>query len=305
MSDILNKPSHIISLATSSVLVAVDVSVWSATKQDREISNEVTHSKNADQSAGRFVKNLLANNADHKAVVNYRQTVYNWVMRRTYDWNKTQRTLPHVSLPSFMAEYHAHEVEFKRLLEVFLARYSTIVSDMAFKAGTMFNRNDYPTVEQVRSKFSMRLYRTEVPLGDFRCQISQDLADDMAEHYNKQAAEVIQRILDDQSQRMVEVLTSLSHSCDVDEVEDKDGNVKIKRRKIYDTTIDKAREMINVYREFNLTNDTDLEDARAKLEMALRGVTVEELREGEVSRVQVKDAVDDILSKFAPRVAVI
>ena len=63
--------------------------------------------------------------------------------------------------------------------------------------------------------------------------------------------------------------------------------------------------MINVYREFNLTNDTDLEDARAKLEMALRGVTVEELREGEVSRVQVKDAVDDILSKFAPRVAVI
>ena len=89
------------------------------------------------------------------------------------------------------------------------------------------------------------------------------------------------------------------------EVEDKDGNVKIKRRKIYDTTIDKAREMVNVYREFNLTNDTDLEDARAKLEMALRGVTVEELREGEVSRVQVKDAVDDILSKFAPRVAVI
>jgi hypothetical protein len=60
-----------------------------------------------------------------------------------------------------------------------------------------------------------------------------------------------------------------------------------------------------VYKEFNLTNDTDLEDARAKLEMALRGVTVDVLREGDVSRVQVKDAVDDILSKFAPRVATI
>jgi hypothetical protein len=305
MNDILNKPSHIISLATASILVSVDISVWSATKQDREISNEVTDSKNADQSAGRFVKNLLANNADHKAVVNYRQTVYNWLMRRTYDWNKTQRTLPHVALPRFMAEYHDHEVEFNRLLDVFLARYNTSVSDMAFKAGTMFNRNDYPTVDQVRSKFNMRLYRTEVPLGDFRCQISQDLADDMAEHYNKQAADIIQRILDDQSERMVEVLTSLSHCCDVDEVKDKDGNVKIKKRKIYDTTIDKAREMIDVYKEFNLTNDTDLEDARAKLEMALRGVTVDVLREGDVSRVQVKDAVDDILSKFAPRVATI
>ena len=56
----LHKPDHLISLASSAVLVSVDVNVWSATKQDRIISNEVTASKNADKSAGRYVKNLLA-----------------------------------------------------------------------------------------------------------------------------------------------------------------------------------------------------------------------------------------------------
>ena len=44
----LHKPNHIISLATSAVLVSVDVNVWSATKQDRGISDEVTHAKKAE-----------------------------------------------------------------------------------------------------------------------------------------------------------------------------------------------------------------------------------------------------------------
>lgn len=92
--DMLTKPDHLISLASSAVLVSVDISVWSATKQDRGISDEVTSSKNADKSAGRYVKNLLANHPKHKAVVNYRQTIYNWLQRRTYRWNQSQNLLP-------------------------------------------------------------------------------------------------------------------------------------------------------------------------------------------------------------------
>ena len=44
----LDSPNHVISLATSAVLVNAEVSVWSATKQDRVISNEVTTAKKAD-----------------------------------------------------------------------------------------------------------------------------------------------------------------------------------------------------------------------------------------------------------------
>ena len=86
----LEKPKHLISLASSAVLVSLDVNVWSATKQDRGISNEITSAKNADKNAGKYVKNLLADHHRHKALVNYRQTMYNWVKRRTYRWNNSQ-----------------------------------------------------------------------------------------------------------------------------------------------------------------------------------------------------------------------
>ena len=293
----LTKPEHLISLASSAVLVSVDISVWSATKQDRGISDEVTTAKNADKSAGRYVKNLLANHPKHKAVVNYRQTIYNWLQRRTYRWNQSQNLLPSVDVPKFKQEYHEHQIAFHALVDSLTSDYDSIVSDMAFKQGTMFNRNDYPTKEQVASKFSLNLYVSEVPMNDFRCGIAQDIADDLFNTYKSQSARIIESIAQEQSERMVEVMESISHCCGIDESE-VNGEVRTKRRKIYDTTIQKALEMCESFKRFNLNNDSGLEEARASLEKVLRGVKAEDIRDSDAVRHHVKEGIDDILSKF-------
>ena len=293
----LTKPDHLISLASSAVLVSVDISVWSATKQDRGISDEVTTSKNADKSAGRYVKNLLANHPKHKAVVNYRQTVYNWLQRRTYRWNQSQNLLPSVDVPKFKQEYHEHEIAFHALVDELITQYDSIVSDMAFKQGTMFNRNDYPVKEQVAGKFSLNLYVSEVPMNDFRCGIAQDIAEDLFTTLSKQSARIIDTIAQEQSERMVEVMESISHCCGVDESE-VNGEVRTKRRKIYDTTIQKALEMCESFKRFNLKNDSELEQARASLEKVLSGVKAEDIRDSDAVRHHVKEGIDDILSKF-------
>jgi hypothetical protein len=293
----LTKPDHLISLASSAVLVSVDISVWSATKQDRGISDEVTTSKNADKHAGRYVKNLLANHPKHKAVVNYRQTIYNWLQRRTYKWNQSQNLLPSVDVPKFKQEYQEHEIAFHALVDELITQYDSIVSDMAFKQGTMFNRNDYPVKEQVASKFSLNLYVSEVPMNDFRCGIAEDIAEDLFTTLSKQSARIIDSIAVEQSQRMVEVMESISHCCGHDESE-VNGEVRTKRRKIYDTTIQKALEMCESFKRFNLKNDSGLEQARTSLEKVLRGVKAEDIRDSDAVRHHVKEGIDDILSKF-------
>jgi hypothetical protein len=294
----LSKPDHLISLASSAVLVSVDISVWSATKQDRGISDEVTTAKNADKSAGRYVKNLLANHPKHKAVVNYRQTIYNWLQRRTYKWNQSQNLLPSVDVPKFKQEYQEHQLAFHGLVDSLVNDYDSIVSDMAFKQGTMFNRNDYPSAEQVKAKFSLNLYVSEVPMNDFRCGIANDIADDLFNTYKQQTQTIIESIGQEQSERMIEVMQSISHCCGVDEKENLSGEVTTKRRKIYDTTIQKALEMCESFKRFNLKNDSDLELARASLEKVLRGVKAEDIRDSDAVRHHVTEGIDDILSKF-------
>jgi hypothetical protein len=271
--------------------------VWSATKQDRGISDEVTTSKNADKSAGRYVKNLLANHPKHKAVVNYRQTIYNWLQRRTYKWNQSQNLLPSVDVPKFKQEYHEHQIAFHALVDSLTTDYDSIVSDMAFKQGTMFNRADYPTKEQVASKFSLNLYVSEVPMNDFRCGIANDIAEDLFTTLSNQARGIVDSIAQEQSERLVEVMESISHCCGVDESE-VNGEVRTKRRKIYEGTIEKARDYIESFKRFNLKNDSGLEQARASLEKVLRDVKAEDIRDSDAVRHHVKEGIDDILSKF-------
>jgi hypothetical protein len=169
---------------------------------------------------------------------------------------------------------------------------------MAFVQGDMFDRNEYPDVAELIHKFSVDLYQYEVPTGDFRCAIAQDLIDDMATHYNRQAKRMVEDILGKQTSQLVEIMKSLSYCCEVETTIDDNGEIKVRRRKLYDSTLDRARELCDTFKEFNLTADPKLEEARACLETLLRGVDIEKLRNSDTQRVVIKEGIDDILAKF-------
>lgn len=296
-SNLLNKPNHIISLASSCVLVHTDVRVWTATMQDSEISDEVTQAKKADRDSGKFVKHLLANCAEHKKCMNYRQIVYNWMQRRTYDWAGSLRILPVVDFPKFMQEYQHHEYTFNELVEDFIKAYPVIISNRAFALGDMFRREDYPLAEQIRNKFSINLYRSEVPTGDFRCNIATDIASDLSTHYERQARELVERILNKQQEQLVEIMQTIKANCATETVTE-GGEIKIKRKKLYESTLNRAHELIDTFKEFNLSQDNKLEQARADFARLLDGVTIDKLRDSDTMRVVVQEGIDDILSKF-------
>ena len=295
---ILTKPQHIISLSSACVLVSIESHVWNAAVTSKEISEEITTAKKASKDSGKFVKNILANNPHHKAVLNYRQTMYNWAQRCTYDWAGSQRLLPVVNLARFHTEYQEHAKNFYQLVEDFLNKYPGIVSNMAFVQGDMFERGEYPDVSELRQRFSVDLVQSEVPTGDFRCAISKDLLDDMTTHYEKQTKKMVEDILSKQTKQLISVMESISYCCETETTIDDNGEVKVRRRRLYDATLERARELCETFREFNLIADPKLEQARASLEQTLSNVTIEELRNSDSKRIVVKESIDDILKGF-------
>jgi hypothetical protein len=297
----LNQPDHIISLATSSLLVSVDVNVWTATKQDKGISNEITSSKKADESAGKFVKYLFANNEQHKKIVNHRQAIYTWVKQSTYRWNDSQDLIPTANLISFKEEYGYLKDTFNELVDDFVSKYQTLVSDMAFKHGDMFDVNDYPDVEHVRDKFDINLYVSEVPSHDFRCSISEDIARDLKQEYEHQAEQIVNNVVTQQTHRVLDVMKSISHCCGVVERNTPKGEIVTVKRAIYDVTFDKAKALINTCKKFQPVKNemsTKLDSAIKELDQSLGGVTTQSLRESDAIRDKVKSDIDNILSKF-------
>lgn len=297
----LNQPDHIISLATSSLLVSVDVNVWTATKQDKGISNEITSSKKADESAGKFVKYLFANNEQHKKIVNHRQAIYTWVKQSTYRWNDSQDLIPTANLISFKEEYGYLKDTFNELVDDFVSKYQTLESDMAFKHGDMFDVNDYPDVEHVRDKFDINLYVSEVPSHDFRCSISEDIARDLKQEYEHQAEQIVNNVVTQQTHRVLDVMKSISHCCGVVERNTPKGEIVTVKRAIYDVTFDKAKALINTCKKFQPVKNemsTKLDSAIKELDQSLGGVTTQSLRESDAIRDKVKSDIDYILSKF-------
>lgn len=297
----LKQPEHIVSLATSSMLVSVDVNVWTATKQDRGISDEVTAMKKAELGTAKVTKYLFAKNPKHHRIVKLRQLILKWLKQSTYRWNNAQDLLPTVDLEKFKAEYEKYESEFNTAVEDFLENYQTLVSDEAFKQGDMFDKNDYPSIEVLRQKFNMRLYVAEVPSQDFRCQVSQDTANDLKAEYQQQADDIVKTVVNDQCNRIVDVMRSISHCCGMIEGTDKHGNPVHKKRAIYDTTFQRAKALANTIKNFKpIDNEQSnmLQGAVDDLEKVIGGVSTDILRDSDSTRAEVKQGIDDILSKF-------
>lgn len=295
--EILKKPEHITSLATSGILLRAKVKVWTATKQDRDISDEVTSNKKAARNAGRYTKQLFADVQELRVLLNDRQTWYNFIQRVTYPWDGEWGYLPTSRIPQVMAEINQRKAKSMELLENFINAMPAAVSNEAFVQGDMFNRDDYPTPDEVRSKFRIIVQTMNIPEGDYRVTIADDLAEDLKRNFEAQTRDIIKDIHAKQNDQLVKVLQSFSHCCDSETIME-DGEVKVKRRKMYESTLTDALELCDTFADFNLTDDPRLKEARRDLLRVLDGVTIDQLRNNDTKRIVVKEGVDDILAKF-------
>lgn len=294
----ITAPTHITSLATSGILIHIEVKAWTATKQDKEITDEVTVAKSADPTAGKFLKNLMANVDEHKALIRNRADWYNWITAWTYPWAGAWRYLPNARIPEFMAKYKERYALTQNVWHSFRAMYPTAMSNAAFTLGDTFKATDYPSVDEVMAKCSVTLHTAEVPTGDFRNAISQELADDLHNHYSQQAERLKTEIVQQQRDQFRQVMEAIAKGCDIKTVTDDEGNMKVRRGKLFEGTLEKALEYCDTFRTFNLDADPALEQARQTLEDTLRGVSIDKLRDSDGMRAMVKDSVNDILAKF-------
>jgi hypothetical protein len=132
--------------------------------------------------------------------------------------------------------------------------------------------------------------------------VADDLARDLKINYQKQTEGIVKNVLHQQIDRVTKVMQSISHCCGYKETTNsKTGEVTEQKRKIYDSTLQKAKELCATYSQFKLVDNEDsqkLSVAIDSLGSILGGVSTEALKESVVTRKRVKNGIDDILSKF-------
>jgi hypothetical protein len=280
-------------LRSSAIIVEFSAGVWTANKLDKKVSGEVNLSKHSRKDAARVYKSMLPGVGSLKAVASHVAATRNWLYTNTKPWSDQGQRLALV--PSYLNVLNpgmeAKEKEFWGLVDTFLDEYPLLISAQAFALGDMFSRDEYPSVDVVRSKFYFAVSYLPVPsAGDFRVDLEAEGRQMLQEQMNKDMERRIQTVMDDARQAL---LSQLSHFVDRLGYE-ADGTP----RRFWDNIIDNLAEVIADARGYNFTKDAVLDALLTDAERAVAHVTPAELRKNPDIREDVRARAQEIVDAF-------
>jgi len=282
-----------VSISSSAMLVDISISTWTARKLDKGVTAEVNTSKQASTQASRVNKNLLPGVKELEEVTRHAAMVRNWVAARTLPWSDYgPRLVTTDKFFDFKQELDKHEQEFNTKVQAFLDAYPTLISMQAFKLGTMFDRDEYPDVQDIADKFRFNVAYLPIPeTGDFRVDIGHEAMEEVRERYEREYEQRLENAMNDVRSRMLESLRHLS-----ERVTDKEDG---ERKKFRNNILENFAETIASVRSLNLTKDQAIEAMADEAEKAVQHVEVDELKESKDVREDVRSRVESVLDSFA------
>lgn len=280
-------------ISSSAMLVDLSISVWTGRKLDKSVSAEVDVSKNTKSRAGNYHKNLLAGSEKLAEIGKLSSSIRNWSYSQTSPWSDAgTRLLPSTLFFDYKAKLAEYEKMFSDKVTEFLAEYDVLVSKAAFQLGDLFNREDYPVVEKIQSKFGLHYTFSPVPeAGDFRVDIGEAGMNELKERYDEAFRYRIESSMKDVWERLHDALSKMSERFDYDG----SGTKKIFR----DSLVENAQELTGLLKHLNITGDMQMEAMRQKLENLLIGCDADDFREDDRLRTNTKSALDEMLKKFS------
>jgi hypothetical protein len=181
--------------------------------------------------------------------------------------------------------------EFYILVNTFLHGYEWEITQASAKLGDLFDRDEYPSLESIRTKFGFRLSYIPLPdSGDFRIDIGNEATEQVKSHYQDYYSTQLNNAMNDVWQRTHKALSAMSERLDYSDNDDK----KIFR----DTLVTNVLDMVELLNVCNVNGDGQMTAARMKLEDAFRGVNADALREDEHLRSETKRTVDEVIKSL-------
>jgi len=280
------------SISSSAMLVEMNISVWTAAITDRNATAKTTADANATADAGKFKKNLMAGTTLRKDIADYAALCRTWHNGRTLPWSdKGGRLLPMSMFLDYKQEANSRKSYFDSKVAKFVAEYPQLVNAAEHNLGDLFNAADYPSAEEVASKFEFRMVFSPVPeAGDFRLAASDaDMAELKAQYesaYETRIGDAMQTAWG----KLHSTLTTMS-----ERLAEPTGEQTKQFRSTFVTNI---KDVCSLLTHFNITKDPQLELARRDLERAVSSVDVDDVRSDAGVRTDLKAQVDAVLGKF-------
>ena len=281
-------------LSARAMLCSLSISQWSASKHDRQASEEIAAQHGAQPDVGRYNKLLIPKETlaeVHKIAGEARREHY----FITLPWDDNgYRVLPAAIYMEHTEKLREYSRQFMTAVEVFAAQFDQLVTESRSRLGSLFRAEDYPSSKEIREKFAMETKVLPLPdANDFRV----NLGDEEKDRIKRQIAASVEASLTVASrelwQRMYE---AVSHMAERLSAYKATGNGV--EHPFRDSIVTNLVKLVDVMPRLNVTGDPELEQLTAQVRAALL-VDPAELRESEIVRTQTAMAAARIAEQMA------
>jgi hypothetical protein len=271
------------SLSSKAMIVTLNVSCWTARKQDKRVSAEVDANHNA-KDAGRYNK-LLIDKSHLDPLTSHAGAIRQYHYKMTLPWmDNGGRLLPAKLFFTYQQEMDRLKTQYTALVDTFIATYDTqLVQQARTRLGTLYDPEDYPLGHELRSKFGVEIDIANVPdASDFRVEVGdaerKRIQEEMTAKLTKRQTDAMNSAWQRVRERVELIHTRLSADKAV----------------VHESLIDGARELLEVLPGLNVTDDPKLADVAEQITNNLL-VDIWTLRNSKRARLEVANKAQTIL----------
>ena len=277
-------------LSRKAVLVAVNISQWTARKLDRKVTEETNARYNASSDAIRANKLLLEKEslAELTSLVGKARALH---YKMTRPWaDEGPRILPNVLFHKFSEEFRTMKREFAEAADRFAAAYPGFIEERKIALGDTFNEKDYPEASDIRSKFNLDLTILPFPdAADFRSELDDDTVAEIKASLQTTTASVVDGAMKHTVDEIVEHVGRMATRL----AEYAPGNGQ--SGAFRDSLVENVRQLAELLPAFNLTNDARLAAITDRIKAELCVEEAQDLRDNEDVRESVQKSADEIV----------
>lgn len=276
-------------LTTKAMLVSLHIKAWNTTKTSSEATDLVQTTFNATSDSGIFKKNLAAKSAlkEINTIISSARTFH---MENTRPWfdEDSKRIQPSKNYNYYADNMRNFSNQFTTAVENLIAVYPQIKSDAKTTLGNLFNEDDYPTVDQLRKKYSFKVNVSPIPsANDFRVtQISDEDIEAIKKDIQAQQEQIEKELAKDLWVRLHDVLSKAYESF-------ADPDAKFR-----DSKIDNISEMIEIIKRLDMEEDARLNRMLQVVDERICTLDPAELRKNPEERKDAAETAKSILDRI-------
>lgn len=264
------------------VLVVLNLRMFSNSRQDKAITDEVKIKKALGKGAGKWVKYKLPDEC-LTPIRQFAGVVRSFHYDHTSPWDDGQRLLSGKAREGYDLRMAEFKLQYDKLADEFIAQYPNWIEQAKIMHAGTFDVSDYPEPESCRQQFD--LIRTYLPVPK-----PEHFNADMQELYGQALVtlteqKVAQAVQDAWGRLLAPVTAMAEKLASPDAI-------------FRDSLVTNVAEMTALIPELNLTDDPELAKAAKEIANNLAQLNAATLRESKVDRQAAAEKAKEILNRF-------